>query len=212
MDDPLDFHIDVVRTGKVAAGGAHVSVDRILAAIIDASDFLVEKIRDLTPAGATGNLRGTVQHEVRTVGEEIVSTISSNAEYALPVERGSRPHMPPLQAIIDWVHAKLSEDRANPRTIRAAGGKKAWRAQQKAQRGHEPPRGDMDIYLTAQRIRWAIYHHGTSAQAQKTVGRAGPTGGFGYFMFERALERHAAEMEARFFAPLGLEILRGLES
>lgn len=194
------FRIDVVRSGKLAEGTAAVGLDAVLKAVVDATAFLEARVKEMTPVGVTGNLRGSIGHEIKSVGEDIVSTISTNAEYAFPVEQGSKPHMPPLQPIIDWVRSKLDTGRRAPH----AGGKRRQTKKAKAE-------GEQTIIDTAQRIRWAIFHRGTSAQARKTVGRRGPTGGYGYFMFERALEQHGQEMEQRFFEPLGLEIARSME-
>ncbi len=51
--------------------------------------------------------------------------------YAVPVELGTKPHMPPLQPLMDWVKLKL--------------GIRDMEEREKV----------------AQKIRWKIYHYGT---------------------------------------------------
>lgn len=47
-----------------------------------------------------GPLRNSLTHETDTDG--LGGQAGTNSEYARPVEFGSRPHMPPVQPLIDW--------------------------------------------------------------------------------------------------------------
>ena len=55
----------------------------------------------------TGRLRASITPEVRTLQPNIVEgVVGSNVKYAPYVETGTRPHYPPIQPIVEWVHRK----------------------------------------------------------------------------------------------------------
>jgi len=62
------------------------------------------------PAVAFGNLVRGIQYEVKTqppLGLTLYVAPPADV-YALPVETGSRPHFPPIAALLPWVKKKLS--------------------------------------------------------------------------------------------------------
>lgn len=55
----------------------------------------------------TGRLRSSITHRVTyREAEYVAAEIGSKVEYAPYVELGTRPHYPPLEALITWVHHK----------------------------------------------------------------------------------------------------------
>jgi hypothetical protein len=68
------------------------------------------EIVERTPVGVGGGggLRGSIQPgAVSRTGQRLTATIGTALVYAAPVETGSKPHMPPIAPLIDWVEARL---------------------------------------------------------------------------------------------------------
>jgi len=82
------FIADMKRIPKAVDRGLHRAVDRA-----------AEEVRENAPK-ATGFLR----ESIHAVGLKIVC----DATYAIYVERGTRPHWPPIAPLIAWVQAKGS--------------------------------------------------------------------------------------------------------
>lgn len=191
------------RTGGLATGAAQVPRERIARALALAGEALLAEIGRRTPVGASGNLRGSLGHTREVLGDEVRSILSANARYALAVETGARPHFPPVQDLIPWVKAKLSFRSASPKR------KREIRRQAKTA-GAPAPRDESEKELRSMAflVARAISRRGTSARGV----REGPTGGRGYFMFEDSTDEMMDRIEERFLRPLGLEIVRDLES
>ena len=71
------------------------------------------EVKDRTPVGATGLLRNSIQSEVhgaRTT--QVRGVVASPLAYAIPVERGSRPHWAPIAPLKLWARRKLGDERA----------------------------------------------------------------------------------------------------
>ncbi len=56
---------------------------------------------------ATGNLRRSIGYEIGVTQTAIRGLVGADAHYAPHVEFGTRPHWPPVQALIPWVEMKL---------------------------------------------------------------------------------------------------------
>ena len=66
--------------------------------------FIVQgEVHDRTPIGATGNLAGSINIEVKTNSLEIIGEVGTNVPYGIFVEEGTRPHRPPIAPLIEWV-------------------------------------------------------------------------------------------------------------
>lgn len=72
-----------------------------------ATMYLQAEIQERTPTSGHGTLRGSFTSEVRDLGDSVVGVVGSPLAYAVPVELGTRPHFPPVDAIEDWVNVKL---------------------------------------------------------------------------------------------------------
>jgi len=65
------------------------------------------EVIDRTPA-AFGTLRASIFAKVdQPLGGGMLGVVSTSQPYAVPVELGARPHMPPVQPLQDWVRQKL---------------------------------------------------------------------------------------------------------
>ena len=74
-----------------------------------------------TPVGATGNLAQSVFSEFRPEPMRMVEVIAAGPPadvYAAPVETGTRPHFPPVNALLLWVKQKFGiTDESEARSV-----------------------------------------------------------------------------------------------
>ncbi|MEM7047830.1 MAG: hypothetical protein AAF442_09345 [Pseudomonadota bacterium] len=120
--------MSVVTTMRVRGGSilsrATSTIDKSLRRAAWSSGLLVEaKVKPITPVGVGGGggLRGSIitspPHKTQ---DGLAVEVGSALSYAVPVELGTKPHMPPVVAIQDWVRQKITR---NPKLARAI----AWR-------------------------------------------------------------------------------------
>lgn len=64
------------------------------------------EVIDNTPA-AFGTLRASISGEVQSMASGMLGIVGTPQPYAVPVELGTKPHMPPVQPLQDWVRQKL---------------------------------------------------------------------------------------------------------
>jgi hypothetical protein len=74
------------------------------------------EVIDRTPA-AFGTLRASITGEVQTMASGILGVVGTPQPYAVPVELGTKPHMPPVQPLQDWVRQKLGLSGAEGRSV-----------------------------------------------------------------------------------------------
>jgi hypothetical protein len=101
----------------IVTGIEEVSAE-MLAAIVDGVAHGMEKIGERgvglvvegTPVGATGNLAHTVFPHLEQNADVMTEVITNGPPadvYSAPVDLGSRPHFPPVDALIPWVIKKF---------------------------------------------------------------------------------------------------------
>lgn len=71
-----------------------------------AAQHLRSEVVDRTPA-AMGTLRGSITASVDRMADGMLGVVGTAQPYAVPVELGTKPHFPPVQALEDWVRVKL---------------------------------------------------------------------------------------------------------
>lgn len=92
--------------------------ERHLVAAMEESLLLLQReVADATPTGAHQLLRKSIVAEpVRRLADGLLGVVDvedrtgkygSPLNYAVAVELGTRPHMPPLEPLVDWTKAKL---------------------------------------------------------------------------------------------------------
>ena len=72
----------------------------------EATMHLRTEVIDRTPAAA-GTLRASISTDWQSTVGGMLGVVGTPQPYAIPVELGTRPHMPPVQPIQDWVRQKL---------------------------------------------------------------------------------------------------------
>jgi hypothetical protein len=85
--------------------------EELEAAMIE-SDLLIEReVKERTPVGASaggaGGLKGSIFSQESVGADNVIGVVGTALNYATPVELGTRPHFPPVDALIDWVMVKL---------------------------------------------------------------------------------------------------------
>lgn len=86
-----------------------ITREELLVAITDADVLLTGELQQQLPSGAGGaaGLRGSIAHEEHALADNVIGLTYSTKEHAVYVEIGTKPHLPPIQPLIDWVEAKL---------------------------------------------------------------------------------------------------------
>jgi len=84
----------------------------------------VPAIKSKTPIGATSKLRNTTVYQVLGMAEDMRLEVRQSAfspnrfPYGVAVRQGTRPHFPPIAALIPWVVKKLGiGDEKQARTV-----------------------------------------------------------------------------------------------
>lgn len=81
-----------------------VARDELFAASYESSLRIEASVRELTPVGANGFLGGSIAAQTpQLLQSGMVTLIGTSLNYAPAVELGTKPHMPPIQALEDWV-------------------------------------------------------------------------------------------------------------
>lgn len=107
-------HLDVTAMTERAAmlrQAPEITRQEIERSMLEALLLTERELKENTPVGAHGLLRGSYAHEIRGATRgDVVGIVGSPLNYALPVELGTKPHFPPLDALKDWVEKKLGVD------------------------------------------------------------------------------------------------------
>lgn len=125
--------------------------EEMLRAMAEADLLLQREAQELTPVGVGGGggLRGSItRREEPLSGGRILGVVGSPLSYAAAVELGTRPHMPPIEPLIDWVRQKLPAGQ---------------RVSIKTRRSTITKEGAGEAERIARAIQWKIAHYGTPA-------------------------------------------------
>ncbi|MCB1908812.1 MAG: HK97 gp10 family phage protein [Rhodocyclaceae bacterium] len=84
---------------------AHDELSRFMAA---ATAHLQGEVQQRTPTHH-GTLRGSIIGRVQPLagGLGVEGVVGTSLAYAIPVELGTKPHMPPIEPLVDWARSKL---------------------------------------------------------------------------------------------------------
>lgn len=80
--------------------------------------YLEGEVKDRTPQGAHGHLAQSITSEARGgLADGVLGVVGSPLPYAIPVELGTKPHMPPILPLVDWVTQKLGKGGSEAESI-----------------------------------------------------------------------------------------------
>lgn len=180
-DIALSFTVPLEEAGLLGGAGATILEDLAKAAT-EASLLAEREAKEAVPY-SRGTLRDSLAAVPVTIGATTVEAgVGTSLPYAAAVELGTKPHMPPLEPILDWV--KRTFDEARPQHYRSL--ISAEDARKRKVKVGDARRDAADIWAndTANAIRWKIYNKGTKA----------------HFYLEGTLTRNRSQFEAIFSA------------
>jgi len=97
---------------KRGVARAPAKFQKTIHAFLWEADLLLEReVKERTPVGigAGGGLRGSIAgQEPRSLGDSVIGVVSSSMLHAVPVELGTKPHMPPVQPLVEWAAHKFN--------------------------------------------------------------------------------------------------------
>lgn len=93
-----------------------ICIEELAKAMTEADTLLEREVKDATPT-AQGTLRASIGHTEEVSESGVIGMVTSPLNYAEPVELGTRPHFPPIEALIDWVVLKLGVPEKDARSV-----------------------------------------------------------------------------------------------
>lgn len=103
----VDLH-DVAELQAAWRQAPAIVREELKAAMWEAELLIERGVQEKTPVGAYEALRKSIAAEYPQVSSDVVlGVVGTSIAYAVPVEIGTRPHFPPVQALEDWVVRKL---------------------------------------------------------------------------------------------------------
>lgn len=113
MTDPIEIQTSIDLPTVLEEDGQRlleITARELEITMVEASLLMEREVKENTPVGigGGGGLKGSVSAKpVQMSGQKISVGVSSSASHAVPVELGTRPHMPPVEPLADWAEQKL---------------------------------------------------------------------------------------------------------
>lgn len=97
---------------KLWSRAPQITEAEMRASLVEANFLVLGELQQQLPKGAGATRGGAgLANSLFAVEEPLqggfIGIVATNLAYAEPVEVGTRPHMPPVTPIVDWVTAKL---------------------------------------------------------------------------------------------------------
>ena len=140
--EKINITVDLAGLEKLTKQFPEASEHARRSRITEALLLLERAVKQLTTEGAGPiHLRDTIFQQVSLRGESIRGIVGTPAIHGEPVERGTRPHFPPVAPIQFWVEKKLGmtgkEAKSVAFLIARAISKRGTKGQHMFQRGFE---------------------------------------------------------------------------
>lgn len=107
----ISYSIDIENLKKLIAECPQVYAEEALQLLREVVTVLEGRVVEHTPVGVGGEagLRGSIASDAYIRAREIVGTVGTPLAYGEVVEHGRTPNqaMPPVDALVPWVRAKL---------------------------------------------------------------------------------------------------------
>lgn len=159
----IEHRVQFSGLAELAQSYAHapeIVSDELMTLAVEVVQEMEAATKEATPT-SHGTLRASITGDVVSLGSGIgvEAVVGSSLNYAPWVELGTKPHMPPLDPLVDWVKAKGLD-------LGLVG------TSAKARKGR-----DEVAVAIAERIRWKIAHYGTEGKAMFRKGFDATTAG-----------------------------------
>ncbi len=106
----------------------------LLPVMTQVTKSLEGNVADAMPTGVSGNTRRSITSDAFSTPAGVLGVVGSNQPAALFVELGTKPHMPPVKALIPWVQAVLGVEPKRAPGVAFLVARKIARVGTKAQR------------------------------------------------------------------------------
>ena len=117
----LSFELDAssIDVLKKAWRSAPEAATRHLVVAATEGTLLIEREwRDRAPKGATQAYENSIAaRPVDVTPERVIGTVGSSQPHALHLELGTKPHMPPIEPLVDWAKAKFGLSDREARSV-----------------------------------------------------------------------------------------------
>ncbi|HSV81487.1 MAG TPA: hypothetical protein VLK85_20005 [Ramlibacter sp.] len=119
------------------AQSPEVTQRELLSAMHEATLLVEREVKENIHTGATGLTRASVTSDSSSTATGVLGVVGSSSPAATFVELGTKPHMPPSQALIPWVRAVLGVDAKRAPGVAFLVARKIARVGTKAQKPFE---------------------------------------------------------------------------
>lgn len=106
----------------------------LMAAMTEATMLVEREVKENIPRGATGLTAASVTSDAFSTATGPLGVVGSSQPSALFVELGTRPHMPPVAALVPWVRSVLGLNEEKAKSVAFLIARKIARVGTKAQR------------------------------------------------------------------------------
>jgi hypothetical protein len=79
----------------------------LMGAMTEATMLLEREVKEAIPRGATGLTAGSITSDIFSTPAGVLGVVGSSQPALLFVELGTKPHMPPVAALVPWVRSVL---------------------------------------------------------------------------------------------------------
>ena len=107
---------DLAILARAFAAAPELARDEARRFLHAATEYLKGEVVERTPAAAgtlrasiaaAGTLRASIAAAVEEDGPGLLGVVATSLAYAVPVELGTKPHMPPIEPLEQWVRTRL---------------------------------------------------------------------------------------------------------
>lgn len=119
-----DIRIDIREAAGLARAfkkSPDIVVEELTRATWESELLLEREVKENTPVGigGGGGLKGSISaRDPQVLADNVIGLVATPLAYAVPVELGTKPHMPPIEPLADWAEHKLG---VAPEKARAVG-------------------------------------------------------------------------------------------
>lgn len=118
-----DIRIDIHAAAELARAfreSPEIVTEELTRATWESELLLERETKENTPVGigGGGGLKGSIAaRDPIVLADTVIGMVGTPLDYAVPVELGTKPHMPPIQPLADWAEHKLNVEPGRARQV-----------------------------------------------------------------------------------------------